>query len=112
MRSGSLQNDLLDNARCDAPEVGTGATLLRWTDRQAATVIAVSRSGHEVMVQHDKATRTDSNGMSDAQSYEFERDLNGRTEKYTRRKDGTYREAGGNGRALFGHRAHYHDYSF
>jgi hypothetical protein len=112
MTAGSLQNVLYNDATCKTPEVGDGATLIRWTDRQAATVVEVSRTGHRVTVQHDHAERTDTNGMSDAQSYAFTRNPNGRTEVCTRRRDGSYRLAGSSERVLFGGRDHYHDFSF
>lgn len=113
MRAGSLQNLIADRST-DAVEVavGVGATIVSWTDRHPATVIEVSKSGHRIVVQHDTATRVDSNGMSDAQSYEFERNPNGRTEVATRRKDGSYRVTGGQTRVLIGVRSKYHDYSF
>lgn len=113
MKAGSLQNMMADGASDAAtPELGMGATLVRWTDRHAGTVVYVSPSGHKISVQRDKATRTDTNGMSDAQTYEFEADPNGAVETYTRRKDGTYRQAGGTSRCLLGSRSHYHDFSF
>lgn len=110
--AGSLQNVLYDAATCKPPEVGDGATVLSWTDRRAATVIAVSPTGHRVTVRFDTATRTDSNGMSDAQSYSFEPNPDGVERTYSRRKDGAYREVGGDARVLFGGRDHYHDFSF
>jgi hypothetical protein len=113
MRTGSLQNLLADRSTDAAiPEIGMGVTLIRWTDRQAGTIIEASKSLHRIVVQLDTATRTDSNGMSEAQTYTFERNPNGRTEVYTRRKDGSYRESGGTSRCVLGVRAAYHDYSF
>lgn len=113
MNVGSLQNLLADQAPDEAAvEVGAGATIVSWTDRQACTVIEVSPSGHRVTAQYDTATRTDSNGMSDAQSYEFERNEQGATRVFSRRKNGDYRLVGGTARLLVGVRSHYHDYSF
>jgi hypothetical protein len=113
MRTGSLQNMLADQSQ-DAAAVafGVGATVVSWTDRHAATIIEVSASGHKITVQYDTAVRTDSNGMSDAQSYEFARDERGRTQVFTRRKNGDYRIVGGSTRLLVGVRSQYHDYSF
>jgi hypothetical protein len=58
-----------------APEVGMGATVCHWKDRNAATVVAVrlKRDGSvkEIDIRGDIVTRTDSNGMSDAQSYTY-----------------------------------------
>jgi hypothetical protein len=113
MAHGSLHNTLYDRATGDVtPVVGMGATRIFWSDRHAATIIAVSRTGHKVTVQDDTATRTDKNGMSDAQSYDYAPNPNGPTAVYTRRKDGTYRERGGQGRLLINVRFHYHDFSF
>lgn len=113
MRAGSLQNVMADRAsNGNEAKVGDGATVVHWTDRTACTVVEVSKTGHRVVVQEDKATRTDSNGMSDAQSYEFSRNENGSTYEATRRKDGSYRVKGSTERVLMGVRSHYHDYSF
>jgi hypothetical protein len=113
MRTGSLVNHLMDmSAENKTAEVGMGVTLCYWSDRHAATVIEVSKTGHEIKVREDKAIRTDSHGMSDAQSYRFEADENGRVYTATRRKDGSYRVKGGDTRVLLGHRSHYFDYSF
>lgn len=112
MRTGSLVNMLMDGATTVEPEVGMGATLVYWTDRAPATVVEVSKTGHKIVVQEDTATRTDSNGMSDAQSYSYERNESGRLHEATRRKDGSYRLKGGTTRVLLGNRSKYHDYSF
>ena len=116
MRAGSLQNLIADQALdavdAEAVTLGTGGTVVSWTDRHAVTVIGMSRSGHQIEVQYDTAIRTDSNGMSDAQSYRFERDTDGRIATFSRRKDGTYRIVGGQTRLLIGVRSAYHDYSF
>lgn len=112
-RVGSLVNLIGDNALDNAEAaVGVGVTEIMWTDRKAGTIIEVKRNGKTLVVQYDKATRTDANGMSDAQSYSFERDANGATREFTLRKDGTYRAKGGTGRLIVGVRDHYHDYSF
>lgn len=114
MWTGSLVN-LLVAKTGKTPVVGDGATILYWTDRAPVTIIAVSASGREVTVQYDKATRTDNHGMSDAQSYTYERDPNGSTKKFTLRKNGRWVVKGGdmNSTALsIGRREKYHDYSF
>ena len=99
--------------------VGMGATVMGYTDRRAATVIAVSPSGHKVTVRLDKATRTDTNGMSEDQTYDYAPDPEGEVKVFYR--DRNYRIAGekhgyGNrakgGRLMLGCRRSYHDYSF
>lgn len=103
---------------CDAivftpggPFVGQPATVCWITDRHAATVVAVSASGHKVTVREDKATRTDTNGMSDCQDYTYEPNPEGVEHTFYRRADGKYGRKGGKGLVL-GTRRSYHDYSF
>jgi hypothetical protein len=111
---GSLINNLYDNSKTTAPEVGMGATILMWSDRHAATITEITyfKSGAKkgqprtITVQQDKATRTDNLGMSDAQSWEFKRDENGTTRTFTAKKDGSFKGL------LIGHRSEYYDFSF
>lgn len=56
------------------PEVGKGATILHWSDRSAYFVNEVSEDGKTVVIERAKAIRTDNNGMSETQSYEYVRD--------------------------------------
>ena len=113
MRAGSLQN-LIGDTALDSTEaaVGVGVTEIMWTDRKAGTIIEVKRNGRTLVIQYDKAIRTDGLGMTDAQTYRFERDTDGATREFTLRKDGTYRVKGGSGRLILGVRDSYHDYSF
>lgn len=71
-QTGSLTNHLMARESLK-PTVGDGATILQWTDRDAATVIAVEevKGGWIVTVQEDNAKRTDTNGMSESQTYEY-----------------------------------------
>jgi hypothetical protein len=97
-----------------APTVGMGGTVLGWSDRYAVTVVAVSKSGREVSVTTDTATRTDTNGMSESQTYEFTSNMNHTPRVYRLGKYG-WREkgSGGKGSALrLGYRSAYHDYTF
>lgn len=103
-----------------APEVGMGATILHWTDRTACTVVAFD--GKTLTVQEDSATRTDGNGMSDAQSYAYERNPAGATREYRQDRRGQWRPIGTSerGRVVFtggpnlrlGDRSQYHDFGF
>ena len=108
-------NDILAGLSVQ-PEVGQGATLLLWSDRKPATVVAVSRSGLKVTVQEDRATRTDENGMSESQSYTYERDPEGWTYTFTLRKNGSWVEEGSKMRSgtrlALGRREKYYDFSF
>lgn len=58
------------------PVVGMGATILGGSDRHAATIVEVLKIGKclAVVVQRDKARRTDDLGMSDSQDYEYTAD--------------------------------------
>lgn len=113
---GSFMNLMSDRTVSDTPEVGTGATLIMWTDRQAGTIIWVSPNGKTVKWQRDTATRADGNGMSDAQSYEFTPNPDGKIETFTLRNNGKWKRKGdpmkGSETLLIGIRMEYYDYSF
>lgn len=115
-QTGSLINHLMSGAAADEPQVGMGATILKWTDRAAGTIIAVDAKGFTV--QADTATRTDNYGMSDSQSYAYAPNPQGQTYRIERvargKAKGAWREGGrkdGYG-VLIGHRDQHHDYSF
>ena len=114
MQHGSLQNLLMGSGT--APKVGEGATVVAWTDRHAATVVAVSKSGKAVTVQYDTQKRIDSNGMSECRQYECSPNPNGRKETFTVRSNGRWVEKGqpmrGGSRLSIGHRDPYYDFSF
>ena len=68
---GSLQNRLLENCKDPAEiTVGMGATEYYYSDREPLEVISVKDQKH-VTVRRLVAKRTDDNGMSDCQQYEF-----------------------------------------
>lgn len=71
--TGSFFNYLMGNSM-SIPEVGKGATILHWSDRSAYFVNEVSEDGKTVVIERAKAIRTDNNGMSETQSYEYVRD--------------------------------------
>jgi|SRR5208282_3469700 len=99
-----------------SPEVGMGATVCYWSDRHAATIIRVENNGKRIVVQEDISIRTDKNGMSESQSYQYEPNPNGTTHLASLRKDGSYRIVGQktkNGtRISIGFRNQFYDYSF
>lgn len=109
--TGSLVNHLMAGTTGPKPEVGMAATILGWTDRHPATVSRVSASGKTVWVKRDKATRTDRNGMSESQEYEYERDPAAPERRFYLGKHG-WRERGKGAALLLGHREKYHDFSF
>ena len=114
MKYGSMMNLLASRSPNPTPEVGMGATMLMWSDREAGTVVEVK--GKRLVWRQDKATRADTNGMSDCQSYTYEPDPEGRTEVFTLRKNGEWVREGDsqkNGTSLgLGYRSKYYDYSF
>ena len=114
MLTGSLVNHLMSNNGSTTPEVGMGATELSYTDRHAGTVVEV-RSPTTLVFQADKVTRTDTNGMSECQSYSYEPNPAGAKVVYTLRRNGKWVQKGAsmNGPALaLGVRREYHDFSF
>lgn len=71
--TGSVVNHLMSRGGSNVPVVGKGATELMWTDRKAYFVNSVSEDLKECVIERAKPIRTDKNGMSEAQSYEYER---------------------------------------
>lgn len=106
---GSLINRLSEGKTAVKPEVGMGATELCYSDRHAYTIVEVSPSGKTIKVQPDKATRTDNNGMSDAQTYSFEPDTNAPIITVRLTKKGWQSK----GRPFaIGYRSEHYDYTF
>ena len=107
-------NIILKNAKSDTPSVGMGCTEVLHSDRHACTVIEVL-SPKRVRVQRDTAVRTDSNGMSDCQSWEFTPNPKGRTQVVSLRKNGRWCPVGETSDStpyIMGYRSEYYDYSF
>lgn len=107
--TGSLVNHLVSGASSVVPVVGMGATMLGWTDRVAGTVVKVTKT--QVHVQRDDSKRTDTNGMSDQQTYEYTPDPTASIYIYRKTKRG-WRSNGGYSGLWLGVRQTYHDYSF
>lgn len=118
METNSLVNEILAGGQDPIPQVGMGATILLWTDRVAGTIVAVVRfkSGphkgapRKVVVQRDRAVRTDHNGIGDGQTYRYERDSHNFRETFHRTHGGKWKSEAG--RLFVGWRLEYHDYSF
>lgn len=106
--------DLYEKQRIEiaGPAVGDGVTMAYLSDRHAGTVI--KRTPKTVTVQRDTAKRTDGNGMSDAQSYDYSPNPDGETQRFSLRMNGTWRAIGGDDRGtrLVAGRREYYDYSF
>lgn len=94
------------------PEIGMGATVHSFSDSHPATIIRISASLNQIVLQEDKSIRTDNNGLSDCQSYDYESDTNGILYFATLRKDGKYRVTGSKRLVSLGIRRKHHDYSF
>lgn len=89
--------------------IGMGATQVLYSDSHAYTIIAISKTGKTITVQKDKAIRADKNGMSDCQTYTFERDPQGQTRTVRQTKNGWNWKGE---RFLVGIRQEYFDYTF
>lgn len=87
-QSGSLQNLLASNATqsyAETPEVGTGVTIVGYTDRYAATVIRII-APDKIIVQYDDVQYNYPSGSPK----EITRDPNGRTEVVRRTGRGKF----------------------
>lgn len=124
MTSGSYINLISASAAAALPRVGDPATILGYSDRRAGTVDSVDAERGIVFVRLDHSHRTDSNGMSDAQTYRYERNPYGSISayKYSRKKN-SWLEAYRNPmtgryvltdstRLCIGHRSTFYDYNF
>ena len=114
-QTGSLINHVLSNYNDATPVVGMGCTILGWSDRHAATIVEVSKNRKTIAIQKDIAVRTDKNGMSEMQSYDFTPNPNATKEIYTLRKNGRWIRKGDSikGNHLkIGARQEYYDFSF
>lgn len=111
---GNIMNRIAETIPPSTPTVGMGATILMWSDRYPATIVAVKDK--QITLQEDTATRTDKNGMSESQQYEFKPNPDGRIFNATLRKNGTYVLEGGSMRSgtiiRIGRRDRYYDFSF
>ncbi len=94
------------------PLVGMGATIYYHSDRAPATIIQITQSGKRLVLQEDKSTRLDNNGMSECQVYEYQPDSEGKIFIATKRKHGEYRLVGEKTLVDIGTREKYYDYSF
>jgi len=114
--TGSLVNGILTDKMQIIPEIGMGATICHWSDRIAGTIIEVKKDKNKLIkfitIQVDNAIRTDSNGMSESQVYEYTPDSDGMTYIFKLRKDGTWKRSNSADGLIIGTRIQYYDYSF
>ena len=93
-------------------KVGDGATVQLGSDQYPYTIIWINGTGTRLTLQQDKSIRLDNNGMSDCQSYDYIKDLDGEIIDVSLRKDGKYRVSNSKQRVTLGVRRKYHDFSF
>jgi hypothetical protein len=112
------------------PIVGDGATVYRWSDAQAFTVVKVGKNGKTAYLQRDRATLVNgvNSGEPDAlvahaggfaahvagrQRWTYEADPEGLVVRVALRADGTWRTKGPHGEVVrFGVRAEHYDFNF
>lgn len=109
--TGSLVNHIGTRSAQPAPVAGMPATICNWTDRDPATVSRVSASGKTLWVRRDNARRTDHNGFSESQSYEYTQDRYAPEECFRLTKRG-WRRSGGSSGLILGRREKYWDPCF
>jgi hypothetical protein len=102
----------MKNQNSIVPKIGMGVTINIGSDQVAATIVKMSKSSNKIVLQRDKSIRIDNNGISESQSYLYERDLNGETWTATLRKDGRYRLLGCRNTISLNFRREYCDPSF
>ena len=122
-QTGSLVNHLYSRMTIGEPEptVGMGVTMLSWTDRDAGTIVEVNMKKRYIAVTEDNKKRTDNNGISESQEYEYTTVMDGHRYYYRKDKKGQWRRCyhNQNGRLIYGtgglsigHRESYYDFSF
>jgi hypothetical protein len=118
--TNSLVNGVMGGARQIEPEVGMGATVLHWTDRSPATIVAVHRNKSGavtgVSIQGDVATVIKGGEHNGSAEYTYAANPEAPITRYTVRQNGAFvREGSGakNGeRIAIGRRERYYDPSF
>lgn len=113
---GSLNNRISERAKNPVPVVGMGATEYCWSDRHAYEIIEVKDARHITVRAYD-CRRTDNNGMSECQDYEYVSNPDGEICHLFLTQKGVWRERYGNrklgcNRWGIGHAEEYYDYSF
>jgi hypothetical protein len=84
--TGSLINHVLSSTHGPAPMVGEAATVLHWSDRNPATVVAYDAAKQIVTLREDKATCTN----FEMQDYTYEASETGATYEFKREKNGSW----------------------
>jgi len=122
-QTGSLVNHIYSGMTANEPEptVGMGVTMLSWSDRSAGTIVEVNTKKRYIAVTEDDAVRTDDNGMSESQVYEYTTRMDGYMYYYKKDKSGEWRRCYynenkrlvfGRGGLVLGRREKYYDFTF
>jgi len=92
--TGSVMNHLYSRMVIGEPkpEVGMGATILSWTDRNAATIVAVKppdskRYEYEIELTYDHARCVSGSSFDGTAIYEYEPDPKGGRILYVKKRD-------------------------
>lgn len=109
--TGSIVNAAMGNTKT-VPQVGKGATILYWTDRDAYEVLDVRKDGKECDIQAYDPKRIDSNGMSEVQIYSYEKLIGPVITLVYKYKSWRYKTSNAKVNIIFGVKHHYYDYSF
>jgi len=114
--TGSVINMVLGQTKSLKPVVGMGVTEILWSDREPYEVIAVKDDRHITIRKYDYI-RTDDNGMSECQEYNYISNPDGKIKHLFLTKKGVWRERIGKRelgttRFLVGKAERYYDFSF
>ena len=111
METNSLINNLMAKDSNHTPKVGDGATKLCWTDRYPYTVVEV-KTPTRIVVQADTATIVSGSAFNGSAVYEYSSNPLGERVELSLRRDGVWRQRGGNQPFHVGNRSMYRDPSF
>ena len=88
---GSIDNRILENSKMVEPKVGMGVTECCYTDRHPYEIVEVKDERH-IVVRALDWKRTDHNGLSECQEYEYTSNPNNHTANLFLTKKGQWRE--------------------
>lgn len=101
------------NTNSVIPEVGMGVTICSHSDKYPFTIIGVSENKKTITIQQDIAKRIDDNGLSENQTYDYKRDVNGLILKARINKEGIWTVIGNKYKTvIIGEREKYWNPSF
>lgn len=109
---GSLQNAMANQTQPLTPEVGMGVTEIMYSDRHPYTVVQVI-SDKRIVVQADNFKRTDENGCSENQTYNYTPDTDAPLVTLRKNKTGRWKQEGhpDGSTYLVGRREEYYDFT-